>query len=117
VLYLGVMIQEIYIPTYKTKIKVFNNKETLKRLYPKVKFNIVKESEAYSCKVGGEYLMYLSSQDVSLITHESLHISWYILSDRDIESTSASHEAQAYLLEYIVKSINELKWNKEKLIS
>lgn len=40
-----------------------------------------------------------------VITHESLHISWYICEYVGIGLTPNNHEAQAYILEYIVNKV------------
>jgi hypothetical protein len=40
-----------------------------------------------------------------VITHESLHISWYICEYVGIGLTPNNHEAQAYILEYIVDKV------------
>jgi len=41
-----------------------------------------------------------------VISHESLHISWYICEHVGIGLTPKNHEAQAYILEYIVSKVN-----------
>lgn len=44
------------------------------------------------------------------ITHESLHITNYILSDRGIECNMTNDEAQTYLLGYIIEKIQKIKY-------
>lgn len=41
-----------------------------------------------------------------LIAHESLHISWYVCEYLGIKLSPNNHEAQAYLIEYIVSKAN-----------
>lgn len=43
---------------------------------------------------------------VQVISHESLHISWYICEYVGIGLSPKNHEAQAYMLEYIVSKVN-----------
>ncbi|MHA1347421.1 MAG: hypothetical protein ACTSO3_13560 [Candidatus Heimdallarchaeaceae archaeon] len=43
---------------------------------------------------------------VQVIVHESLHISWYICEYVGIGLTPKNHEAQAYILEYVVSKVN-----------
>ena len=43
---------------------------------------------------------------VQVISHESLHISWYICEHVGIGLTPKNHEAQAYILEHIVSKLN-----------
>lgn len=43
---------------------------------------------------------------VQVISHESLHISWYICEYVGIGLSPKNHEAQAYILEYIVSKVN-----------
>ena len=43
---------------------------------------------------------------VQVISHESLHISWYICEHVGIGLTPKNHEAQAYILEHIVNKLN-----------
>ncbi len=110
-LYLNVMIQTIDIPIYKTKILVFNNEETLRTRFPRTNFNIQEDTRGYSCTVDGIHILYFKEQSIPIITHESLHVCWYILTERGIKCTPDNHEAQAYLLELIVFNILKLRWN------
>ena len=41
-----------------------------------------------------------------MIAHESLHVSWYICEYLGIKLSTVNHEAQAYILEYIVSKAN-----------
>jgi hypothetical protein len=106
------MIQTIDIPIYKTKILVFNNEETLRRRFPKTKFDIQEDTRGYSCMVDNINIIYLKEYNIPIITHESLHVCWYILSERGIKCTPDNHEAQAYLLELIVFNVLKLKWDE-----
>tara|TARA_R110000751_G_scaffold26901_7_gene71571 strand:- start:21340 stop:21660 length:321 start_codon:yes stop_codon:yes gene_type:complete len=106
------MIQTIDIPIYKTKILVFNNEETLRRKFPKTKFDIQKDTRGYSCTVDNIHIIYLQEYNIPIITHESLHVCWYILSERGIKCTPDNHEAQAYLLELIVFNVLKNEWNE-----
>jgi hypothetical protein len=105
------MIQTIEIPIYKAKLLVFNNEETLRRRFPKTKFDIREDTEGYSCTVDGIHILYFRVQSIPVVVHESLHICWYILAERGIKCTPDNHEAQAYLLELIVFNLLKLKWN------
>ena len=42
------------------------------------------------------------------IVHEAVHLSWYILESVGIKVTAENHEAQAYLVEFLVKKIKEV---------
>lgn len=55
------------------------------------------------------YGILLRRVDQSVIAHEALHITNFILKDLNLEIDSKNDEVQAYILGWIVKEINKIK--------
>jgi len=115
----------IEIPIYKTKVELYayDNIETsislLKHKYNKYNFNIDQNTVGYSTwiKVDGinKFIILINrDSDYSIIAHESLHLTWYILDSIGLEVNSKNHEAQAYLLEYLLNNIFKHLQNEQK---
>ena len=50
----------------------------------------------------------------SVVIHESVHLSWFILEIAQIKLKSSTQEIQAYLVEHIVKQIKEHVYSTSK---
>lgn len=54
----------------------------------------------------GYFVLLRPDANPKIIAHEALHLSYFILRARDIQVDPDNHEAQAYLLGWIVGQIN-----------
>jgi len=100
---------KIEINIYNTYLYVYVDKVKFKRK-TKVKDN---NFEGYTMDSEEGIMMYLPEDyDDSIVAHECIHASWFILDGVGIELDVDNHEALAYLVSYLMKKIKRLVYEK-----
>lgn len=118
--------QIIEIPLYKTQVDLYivdhmyTAVQAIEEKYKRIRLNIDFNSKGYSSKFKYKdrykYLIIIEKgSELSVVAHECLHMSWYILNAVGVTVDAFNHEAQAYLLEYLFNNIyNYLNDGKRK---
>lgn len=104
------------IPLYNVDVTIFVSDDMNKNIASANKAfgikiedgNCLAKSIKFSNKNESKFAMLITENDrmVEIIAHESLHLSWYICEYLGIGLAYDNHEAQAYILEYIVGKAN-----------
>ena len=106
----------IEIPVYKTYVELYafetidTSRGLLEHKYKNTKFDIKENSLGYSTwfknKGENKFIIVITNEtNVATIAHECVHLTWYILESVGVKVNLENHEAQAYLLEYIIFEI------------
>lgn len=56
-------------------------------------------------KAGKSPIIWFEKKDLSVIAHEVIHASWFILDEAGVKIDADNHEALTYLVGYIIKNL------------
>lgn len=115
------MPKTIKIQPFNFDVTIFTNKKEFQDYIGSYQINtsIVDNAIGYCANLESEsnniLIMLLPKKyNNSVVIHESVHLSWFILEIAQIKLKSSTQEIQAYLVEHIVKQIKEHVYSTSK---